>query len=136
MNENIKNTIFPLGEKLSNENFIGDAWCAVLVGYDEFNCPAYNVTFSKGARNSWHIHAGGQILLVTSGQGWYQENGKSARLLSAGDIVKIPPNVKHWHGATADSDFSHIAITTNPQAGEVEWLEPVSDDEYRKVNNQ
>ena len=76
---------------------------------------------------------GGQILLVTGGRGYYQEEGKPARLVKAGDVVEILPTVKHWHGAAADSWFVHIGITTNPHAGDAEWLEEVRDEEYAKL---
>lgn len=96
-----------------------------------------NVTFEPGCRNNWHIHhgnngKGGQILIVTGGRGWYQEWGKAARELKTGDIVNIAPDVKHWHGASKDSWFSHIAIEV-PDGGTTEWLEEVSDEEYNKL---
>lgn len=78
-----------------------------------------NVTFAPGARNNWHAHLVGQVLLVTGGNGWYQEEGKPAQLLKTGDVVNIPPNVRHWHGATKDSWFVHLAMTP----GETEWFE-------------
>lgn len=128
------NGIFTKGEKVGNEHFIGTAWLFMLVPYDEtYHCPIYHVTFEPGARNSWHKHPGGQILLVTGGKGYYQEDGKKARALHAGDVVTIPPNVKHWHGAAPDSGFTHIGITTNTNLGDVEWLEPVSDEEYSRL---
>lgn len=96
-----------------------------------------NVTFEPGCRNNWHIHhaekGGGQILLVTAGEGWYQEWGKPARKLKAGDVVNIPANVKHWHGAAADKWFQHIAVEVPAEGGSNEWLEPVSDEEYEKL---
>lgn len=127
--------IFPKGEKVVNNYFIGTAWLNMVVPYDEvFNCPIGNVTFEPGARNNWHKHPGGQILLVTGGRGYYQEEGKQAQVLTEGDVVMIPPNVKHWHGAAADSWFSHLAISTNVHKGDTEWLEPVSDDEYNRLS--
>lgn len=96
-----------------------------------------NVTFEPGCRNNWHIHhaekGGGQILLVTAGEGWYQEWGKPARKLKSGDVVNIPANVKHWHGAAADKWFQHIAVEVPAEGGSNEWLEPVSDEEYEKL---
>lgn len=90
------------------------------------------VTFEPGCRNNWHIHRNGyQILLVTGGEGWYQEEGKQAQLLKTGDVVVIHDGVKHWHGATQDSWFVHITIT----AGSPEWLEPVTDEQYPNQNN-
>ena len=93
-----------------------------------------NVTFAPGCRNSWHIHhKGGQILLVLAGEGWYQEYGKPAQALKAGDTVEIPPEVKHWHGAAKDSWFAHLAIEIPADGAKNEWLERVSDSEYDKL---
>jgi len=126
-----RDPIFPKGEKVVSKSFIGDAWLQMLAPGDYiFNCPMYNVTFEPGARNNWHKHPGGQILLVTDGKGFYQEEGKPARLIQAGDVIRIYPGVKHWHGATVNSQLAHVGITTNPQKGDVEWLEPVTDEEY------
>ena len=127
-------TIFPLGQKVENEYFTGTVWVETLVSNDGiFNCPIYNVTFEPGARNNWHKHPGGQILLVTGGRGYYQEEGRPVKIIKEGDVVKIQPGVKHWHGAAQDSWLSHIAITANPKKGEVEWMEPVSDEYYLQL---
>ncbi|MEW5920753.1 MAG: cupin domain-containing protein [Bacillota bacterium] len=129
-----ESVIFSKGEKITNEYFIGTAWLEMLVSHDSiFNCPIYNVTFEPGARNNWHKHPGGQILLVTGGKGYYQEEGKPVQVIKEGDVVKIHPNVKHWHGATPDSWFVHVGISTNPQKGDAEWLEPVTDEEYSNL---
>ena len=97
-----------------------------------------NVTFEPGCRNNWHIHraarGGGQILLVTAGCGWYQEWGKPARALQAGDVVNIPANVKHWHGAARDSWFAHLAVEVPGEETANEWLEPVSDADYSQLD--
>ena len=93
-----------------------------------------NVTFEPGCRNNWHIHhKGGQILLCTGGRGYYQEWGKEAQELHAGDVVNIPPEVKHWHGAAKDSWFQHLAIEVPAEGGSNEWLEEVSNEEYAKL---
>ena len=96
-----------------------------------------NVTFEPGCRNHWHIHhadkGGGQILIVTAGEGWYQEWGKPARHLKAGDVVNIPANTKHWHGATKDSAFQHLSIEVPGENTSNEWCEPVNDGEYNKL---
>lgn len=96
-----------------------------------------NVTFEPGCRNHWHIHrasrGGGQILLCTGGRGWYQEWGKPARALRAGDVVQIPAGVKHWHGAAKDSWFTHLAVEVPGEAAETEWCEPVPDAEYDRL---
>lgn len=92
------------------------------------------VTFEPGCRNFWHIHhKGGQILIVTGGHGWYQEEGKKAVALKEGDVVNIPPEVKHWHGASKDSWFSHICLGVPAKDSSNEWCEPVSDEDYMKV---
>jgi quercetin dioxygenase-like cupin family protein len=126
--------IFKKGEKIANDHFIGTAWLQVLVPPEStFNCPAFNVTFEPGARNNWHKHPGGQILLVTGGKGYYQEAGRKARVIREGDVVTILPDVKHWHGAAPDSGMTHIAISTNVQRGDAEWLESVTDEEYNEL---
>ena len=96
-----------------------------------------NVPFEPKCRNNWHIHradkGGGQMLLVTAGEGWYQEWGKPAQKLKAGDIVHIPAGVKHWHGAARDSWFQHLAVEVPGENCRTEWCEPVSDKEYGKL---
>ncbi len=96
-----------------------------------------NVTFEPGCRNHWHIHhassGGGQILLVTAGRGWYQEWGKPAQELKPGDVVNIPANVKHWHGAAKDSVFQHLAIEVPGENTSNEWCEPVEEEEYNRL---
>lgn len=129
--------IFQKGDELPeflSRYFSGKVWVSMLVGRDnEFNCPIGNVTFEPGCRNNWHKHPGGQILLVTGGRGYYQEEGKPAQELKPGYVVQIPSNVKHWHGAARDSWFVHLSVETNSQAGPAEWLEPVTDEEYTKL---
>ena len=124
------NKIFLSGEKANPNYFTGAAWVKILVDDAIFNCLINNVTFEPGARNNWHTHPGGQILLVTIGTGYYQEKGKSIQLLHKGDVVKILPTVEHWHGASPDSEFTHITVNTNTQKGVVEWLQRVTDEEY------
>lgn len=96
-----------------------------------------NVTFEPGCRNNWHIHhaisGGGQLLICTAGEGWYQEEGKDAVSLVPGTVITIPANVKHWHGAKADSWFSHIAAEVPGTECRTEWCEPVSDEEYESL---
>ncbi|OPX47562.1 (R)-mandelonitrile lyase [Clostridium thermobutyricum] len=137
-NKDLSNsTIFEKGEKMPDiydKYFTGQAWLNMLVMPGEsHNCPIGNVTFEPGCRNNWHKHPGGQILLVTEGRGWYQEEGKEARELHEGDVVKIPKNVKHWHGAAKDSWFVHLSVETNVAEGPAVWLEPVSDEDYNKL---
>jgi quercetin dioxygenase-like cupin family protein len=126
-----QNTIFPKGEKAPADYFIGTVWVKNLVPADEtFNTVIGNVIFEPGARNNWHTHPGGQILIATNGIGYYQEKGKPIQLFRTGDVIKIPPGVVHWHGASPDSEFTHIAVNPNTQKGIVEWLQKVTDEEY------
>ena len=132
LNDLSLSVIFPIGDKFESNNFIGTVWLKRLTPLGSA-CPIANVTFEPGCRNSWHVHAGGQILLVTGGIGYYQEHGKQAQTLHPGDIVSIAPGVKHWHGAAPDSWFVHLAVEVNPEKGPVKWLEPVEDAEYNKL---
>ncbi len=115
-----------------NKFFTGTTHLNMLVEKDEiWNSSIGNVTFEKGSRTNWHKHSGGQILLVTAGEGRYQEKGKPIQILKQGDVVKIPIDVVHWHGAAPDSDFAHISIETNIPNNQTTWLEPVKDNEYK-----
>ena len=89
------------------------------------------VTFEPGARSAWHTHPAGQILIVTSGTGWVQEEGGEKREIKPGDVIWTPPGVKHWHGATETNSMSHIAISNMAGGKNVEWMEKVSDEQYR-----
>ena len=117
--------------------FIGNSYLNPLTNPKE--CPLFlaNVTFEPRCRNNWHIHrstsGGGQILVCTAGYGYYQEEGKEVRKLSPGDVVTIPANVKHWHGAQPNSWFSHISIEVPGTDTKNEWLEAVTDEEYDKL---
>lgn len=129
--------IFPRGGENTAfaRYFVGRSYLNML---STEQVPIGNVTFESGCRNNWHIHraarGGGQILLVTAGRGWYQEWGKPARALRAGDVVNIPPNVKHWHGAARDSWFAHLAVEVPGEETANEWLEPVSDADYSQLD--
>ena len=94
-----------------------------------------NVTFEPGARTNWHLHPGGQILLITGGTGYYQEKGSAKRIIRKGELVSCPPNIPHWHGASKDEELIQIAIT-NTQKGNVVWLQPVTDEEYNDTPGQ
>ncbi len=122
--------VFPLGKPNDAyaQYFIGQSYLQPLTTE---GVSTANVTFEPGCRNNWHIHhKGGQILLVTSGRGWYQEWGKPAQELRPGDVVNIPAEVKHWHGAAKDSWFAHVAIAVPAEGSSNEWLEPVDDAAY------
>lgn len=129
--------IFPLGEKNTafQQYFIGQSWLSPLATSGDL--AVHNVTFEPGCRNNWHIHhaetGGGQILLCTAGSGWYQAEGEEPVSLEPGTVINIPANVKHWHGAKADSWFSHVAIAVPGTGTSNEWLEPVTDEEYSKL---
>jgi quercetin dioxygenase-like cupin family protein len=134
--EEIKSSgIFPIGERneMFAQYFIGQSYLKALVSDPSINVGVSNVSFEPGCRNSWHIHRDGfQVLLITGGEGWYQEEGKQAEALKTGDVIVTHDGVKHWHGATKDSWFQHIAIT----AGKPEWLEPVDDETYDQLRQQ
>lgn len=129
--ENI--SVFPMGEK-------NEAFAQYFVGQSYLNMLSTervtigNVTFEPGCRNNWHIHhKGGQILLCTAGRGYYQECGKEAQELHPGDVVNIPPEVKHWHGAAKDSWFAHLAVEVPAEGASNEWLEVVNEEDYEKL---
>ncbi len=136
--ENTHGGVFGLGEPNTAyaKYFMGNSYLKPLTNPKETVFMA-NVTFEPGCRNNWHIHhaekGGGQILICVDGEGWYQEEGKEAQSLKPGDVVTIPAEVKHWHGAKADSWFSHIAVECPGEGTSNEWCEPVSDEEYGKL---
>lgn len=131
--------IFGIGEPNVNfaQYFIGNSYLKPLNDPKECNVFLANVTFEPRCRNNWHIHhatkGGGQILICVDGQGLYQEEGKPVKKLNPGDVIVIPANVKHWHGATANSWFSHIAVEVPGENTSNEWCEPVTDEEYDKI---
>jgi len=130
--ERSKNMVFPQGEKITSENFKGTVYLKNLMAADSINPTAVgNVTFEPGARTKWHLHPGGQILLVIDGVGYYQEKGQSKIILRKGDAIKCPPNVPHWHGASSDKHFVQVALT-NRHLGETVWLEEVAEEVYNK----
>jgi len=127
-----KSTVFPRGDRAPEEVFTNTTLVKMLHS-DEgggFDTQVYNVTFEASARTFWHSHPGGQILLITDGQGYYQEKGKPARLLKPGDVVAIPSDVVHWHGAARDSGFVHLGMSTQVHLGSAKWFGPVTDEEY------
>ena len=119
--------------------FIGDSFLNPLTKAEDGLFLA-NVTFEPGCRNNWHIHhakkGGGQLLICTAGEGWYQEYGKAAVSLVPGTVIVIPEGVKHWHGAAPDSWFSHLALEVPGEEASNEWLEPVIDEQYLKATDK
>lgn len=134
-----KQNIFSIGSENSAfaQYFVGKSYLNPLVEPGKSPIFLANVTFEPGCRNNWHIHrasgGGGQILICVAGSGWYQEDGKPARSLGPDDVVVIPPNVKHWHGAKADTWFSHIALEVPGTDTSSEWCEPVADEAYQAL---
>lgn len=131
--------IFPVGEPNTAyaRYFTGRSWLAPM---STSQIPFANVTFGPGCRNNWHIHkatkGGGQMLVGVAGRGWYQEEGKPAVEILPGTVIHIPANVKHWHGAAADSWFAHLAFGVPGENAQTEWLEPVSDAEYNALRSE
>ena len=133
-----KENIFGLGEKnvAYQQYFIGQSYLNPLT---KERVSTANVTFEPGCRNNWHIHhakkGGGQLLICVDGEGWYQEEGKPAVEILPGTVIHIPANVKHWHGAAADGWFAHLAFEVPGENTSNEWLEPVTDEEYDKLES-
>ena len=131
--ENVLNAIFPKGEKGSEEFFTGNAYPIGLVEADSIHTTlAGNVYFEPGARSHWHTHPSGQILIITDGVGYHQIEGQPIEIIKKGDVVKCPPNVRHWHGASPDVGLQQLYIIPNTEQGIVEWKEAVTDEEYNK----
>jgi quercetin dioxygenase-like cupin family protein len=131
--------IFGQGEPNVNyaQYFIGNSYLNPLTRPGETAVFLANVTFEPGCRNNWHIHhaksGGGQLLICTAGEGWYQEAGKAPVSLTPGTVITIPAEVKHWHGAKADSWFAHIAVEVPGEETSNEWCEPVDDATYQAL---
>lgn len=132
-------SVFPVGDSndMFAKYFVGQSYLNML---STEQVVIGNVTFEPGCRNNWHIHhsekGGGQILLVTAGEGWYQEWEQRPRKLKPGDVVHIPAGVKHWHGAVADAWFQHLAIEVPGENCKTEWCEPVDDQEYKALREE
>ena len=134
-----KTNIFGKGDfnEAFAQYFIGDSFLNPLTDPKETAVFLANVTFEPGCRNNWHIHhakcGGGQILVCVAGCGFYQEEGKTAQELHPGDVVNIPPEVKHWHGAAPDCWFSHLAVEVPGEGTSNEWCEPVPEETYKEL---
>lgn len=131
--------IFPVGEPNTAyaQYFIGNSYLAPLSSEQVI---VSNVTFEPRCRNNWHIHkatkGGGQMLIGVAGRGWYQEEGKPAVEILPGTVIHIPANVKHWHGAAADSWFAHLAFSVPGEGTDNVWLDPVTDEQYDQLETK
>ncbi len=126
--------IFPKGELGPAENFTGKAWNFGLVANDTmYNTVVGNVYFEPGARSNWHIHPAGQILIITDGVGYHQIKGQPRQTIKKGDVVKCPPNVMHWHGASPETGLQQLYIIPNTAKGIVQWMQPVTNEEYNNA---
>ena len=127
--------IFSKGEPGPAEHFTGRAWNIGLVNDDTvYNTVIGNVYFEPGARSNWHTHPSGQVLIITGGVGYYQEKEQPRRTMRKGDVIKCPPNVMHWHGASRDTGLQQLYILPKTENGIVQWLQPVTDEEYNNFN--
>src|SRR5688572_10754252 len=127
--------IFPKGEKGKAENFTGNAWNTGLVANDStYNTVIGNVYFEPGARSNWHTHSAGRILIITDDVGYHQIKGQPRQTIRKGDVVKCPPNAMHWHGASPETGMQQMYIVPNTEKGIVNWLQPVTDEEYNNDN--
>ena len=127
--------VFPKGQLAPAKFFTGNAYVTGLIDNDSiFTTAGGEVFFEAGARSNWHSHPAGQILIVTAGIGYHQIKGQPIEVIHKGDVVKCPPDVDHWHGASKDASMSHIYIVPNTEKGIVEWKDAVTDEEYSKVN--
>jgi len=134
-NKNELTEIFPMGKKGSSETFTGNAYPTSLVESDStYNTVVGNVYFEPGARSNWHSHPAGQILIITDGIGYHQIEGKPIEIIKKGSVVKCPPNVRHWHGASADVGLQQLYIVPNTEKGIVNWNEAVTDEVYKSAN--
>ena len=130
--------MFPKGDQGPKKYFSNTTWVKMLHTDEKgaFDTQVYNVTFEPSARTYWHSHPGGQILLITNGTGYYQEKWKPAQLLKPGDVVTIPPDVVHWHGASPKKKFVHLGMSTKVHRGPAKWFGPVTDKEYNEATTE
>lgn len=129
----VKDSVFGFGKANDAyaKYFIGKSYLNPLASSSDAKANVSNVTFEPGCRNNWHEHTVAQILVAVAGEGWYQEEGKPAQKMLPGDVVIVKPHTRHWHGATKDSWFAHLAIMVGDE--KTSWYEPVSDEEYSKL---
>lgn len=130
--KNQLDVIFPKGEKGSGDFFTGNAYNIGLVAPDStYTTAVGNVYFEPGARSNWHTHPAGQILIITDGVGYHQIEGQPIEIIKKGDVVKCPPNVRHWHGASPDVGLQQLYIVPNTEKGIVDWQEAVTNEQYK-----
>jgi quercetin dioxygenase-like cupin family protein len=126
-------SVFPKGEISTTDNHTGTIWLSELSKPDSIlNYSVAMATYAPAAKLDWHIHPAGQILLITEGEGYYQEKGKAIQIIHKGDVIKCSPGLAHWHGASPESNFAYIAFTP-AQKGKTIWLERVTDAEYHSI---
>ena len=121
--------LFPKGNKVPNDKFVGNVYQAIL---SDDGTRVSNVTFEANGRTNWHNHPGGQTLLVTDGVGYHQEEGKPVQKIKKGDVIKIGKNVKHWHGGSENQAMTHIAVSIDHEKNPSQWFEPVTDEQFTK----
>lgn len=127
--------IFPQGELGPTSHFTGNAYHFSLVANDSiYNTLIGSVFFEKGARSNWHLHPSGQILIVLDGEGYHQLEGQPKQTMKKGDVIKCPPNVRHWHGATENNSLTQMYILPKTENGIVTWLDPVTEEQYKSEN--
>jgi quercetin dioxygenase-like cupin family protein len=132
----LSEAIFPKGEPGPTTNFTGNAYNYPLLPTDSiYNTLIGNVIFEPGARSNWHIHPSGQILIVIDGEGYHQLEGGPRQTMRKGEVIKCPPNVKHWHGATENHSLTQMYILPKTENGIVTWLEQVTDEQYKSASN-
>ncbi len=130
------NFILDKGNPAPKEYFTGTVWVNTAVSPDDnLNSSIGKVTFEEKARTNWHKHRNGQTLIVTEGIGYYQEKGKSIQIIQKGDVVKIPADVVHWHGASKENSMTHIAVVADAGKEATVWLQPVTDEEFNSDKN-
>lgn len=128
--------IFPKGDVSTVNNHTGTVWLKELNVADSIiDCNVAQATFSAGAKLDWHIHPLGQVLMITDGTGYYQEKGKPIQIVHKGDIIKCTPGLAHWHGAAPDSPFTYIAVSNGGAKNKTQWLQRVTEEEYKNVKN-
>ncbi|MCB0466039.1 MAG: cupin domain-containing protein [Aequorivita sp.] len=128
--------IFPKGQKGPDKFFTGNAYNYRLVPIDStYTTLVGNVYFEPGARSNWHTHPAGQILIITDGVGYHQIEGGSIQIMKKGDVITCPPNVRHWHGASPDRELQQLYIVPNSEKGIVNWMEPVTDEQYKNFQS-